>query len=371
MNPYKARQLPFNDIKWDELISLIGAANAGLAKFDGMLQSVRNPNILLSPLINKEAVLSSKIEGTQASMEDVLVYEADPKKKLDHSKYNDIMEINNYRVSILTLEKQLKSRPLSLNLIKKAHNILLRGVRGRFKSPGQFRNKQNYIGPDGCSIEEATYIPPDPKSVLSLMQNWEEYIHYPEKDPIVQLAIIKGQFEIIHPFMDGNGRIGRMLVPIFLFSKNVISRPVFYISSYFDKNRNDYYDSLDGITKNQNEGWFNWIKFFLEAVTNQANDNITKTTEILNLYEKTKTTLANNIHTQYSIQCLDGLFTKILFSSSSFAESTKIKKHTALRLLRDMEKHNIIKVISPSSGSRATLFVFPELFNISEGKKIF
>ena len=227
MKPFDPDGLPLDCIDWGAHVTLVGRANAALARYDGMLQGVVNPAVLLSPTTTQEAVLSSRIEGTQASMEEVLEYEAGSTEKIVPEKQADIQEIINYRDAMAVAVIELIKRPLCLNLIKELHRILLTSVRGRNKMPGEFRETQNCIGPPGCSIETATFVPPSPDNLPQALDNWEKYLHRDEKDGLVQLAVSKAQFEIIHPFLDGNDRLGRMLIPLFLYAKGLLSSPCF------------------------------------------------------------------------------------------------------------------------------------------------
>ena len=281
MRPYEPDSLPITSIDWSAHVPLIGQANAALARYDGMLQSIVNPAILLSPLTAQEAVLSSRIEGTQASMEEVLEYEADPEEELEPSKRADIQEIINYRRAMGIAVERLKERPLCLNLLKELHAVLLDSVRGRNKAPGEFRRSQVYVGPSGAPIEKATFVPPSADRVAPALDNWEKYLHYEEKDRLVQLAVVKAQLEIIHPFLDGNGRMGRMLVPLYLFDRGLLSSPMFYLSAYLEEHRDVYYERLLGVSRDGD--WNGWASFFLTAVVEQAAVNTQKTREILTL----------------------------------------------------------------------------------------
>lgn len=217
MKPCTPETLPLESLDWEKFIRLIGSANFELARYEGILQGIPNPAVLLSPLTTHEAVLSSKIEGTQATLDEVLEYEAS--MITDEQKYEDIKEILNYRQSMVFAVEWLKTKPITLDLFCEIHSILLDSVRGQNKLRGSFRKLQNYIGSPGSPIEEATFIPPSPERVVEFLTNLENYIHYEEKDTLVQLAIVHAQFEIIHPFLDGNGRLGRILIPLFLFEK--------------------------------------------------------------------------------------------------------------------------------------------------------
>ena len=254
--PFIPPKLPLGNIAWDTLLPSIVKANAALAKFDGLLENIQNPLIFLAPLLTQEAVLSSRIEGTEASFSDILEYEAAPQRPTKN--YNDIEEVINYRAALKYAEKELAKRPICLNLIRDIHAILLKGVRGENKARGEFRRIQNWIGPPGSTIETATFVPPSPELVLESLSNWERYCHYEEKDSLVQLSVIHAQFEIIHPFLDGNGRLGRILIPLFLKEKKLLKYPSLYVSEYFEKNREEYYKKLRNITEMGK--WNEWIE---------------------------------------------------------------------------------------------------------------
>jgi len=240
MRPFRPEKLPRTGIDWEQLIPGIAAAHRALAQFEGALLGVPNPDLLLSPLTTQEAVLSSRIEGTVSTFDEVLRFEAGDRPTEEH-KRQDIVEIINYRRALRAAESALARKPFNLNLLLELHGILLEGARGRRKGRGRFRTVQNYIVPPGGRVEDALYIPPEPDLVPAYMENWEAYYHAEERDALVQLAILHAQFEMIHPFVDGNGRIGRMIVPIFLFEKGLLPRPVFYLSAYLEANRHEYY----------------------------------------------------------------------------------------------------------------------------------
>ena len=364
MDTYQPDLLPLKSIDWTAHISLVGKANAQLARYDAMLQNIVNPGVLLSPLTIQEAVLSSRIEGTQASMEEVLEYEANPKEELEPSKYADIQEIINYRKAMGLAVTKLKERPLCLNLIRELHAVLLDSVRGRDGNPGEFRRMQNYIGLPGTPIEEAIFVPPSPEDITQTLYNWENYLHYPEKDTLVQLAVVKAQFELIHPFLDGNGRIGRMLIPVFLFAKKQLSSPVFYMSTYLESHREIYYQRLQAISR---EGdWNGWISFFLTALIEQAKININKTREILELYNQMKQRIPEITRSQYAIQAIDALFDRPIFQVSDFITRSAIPKDSARRMINALRKENIIKSLRPGRGRRAAILSFPVLVDITK-----
>jgi Fic family protein len=364
VKPYEPKQLPLDCIDWPAHVTLIGQANAALARYDGMLQSIVNPSVLLSPLTTQEAVLSSRIEGTQASMEEVLQFEADSQEPIDPSRRADIQEILNYRRAMAQAVSDLENRPFSLNLLRSLHATLLDSVRGRHQSPGRFRRVQNYVAPPGEPIERATYVPPVWQQVEPAMDNWERYLHGDEKDPLVQLAIAKAQFELIHPFQDGNGRLGRMLVPVFLFEKRLLTRPMFYLSAYLEQHREVYYHRLQAIS--QQDDWNGWVAFFLTALVEQARSNFLKTRKIMLLHERMKEYIPQATHSQYAIHAIDALFDRPIFQTSDFAARVGVSKSTADRILRKLKETGIVHELRPRRGRRAAVMVFTELVQIVE-----
>jgi len=360
MKPYIPQTLPLKSLNWTSLISLIGEANFELARYEGLLQGVVNPLVLLSPLTTQEAVLSSKIEGTQATLEEVLEYEASPTKISNRTE--DIQEIINYRQALFYAVEHLKSRPINLNLVKRLHYGLMDSVRGRDKARGEYRKTQNWLGRPGSPIEEATYVPPPPDRVTGSMSNFESYIQFKEKDRLVQLAIVHAQFEIIHPFLDGNGRLGRLLIPLFLVEKKMLSDPVFYISAYFDRNRDVYYEKLNNITKNND--WEDWITFFLKAVIEQSKTNIQKAQSIQDLYEDMKEAITKSVRSQFSIKAIDTIFERPIFNTTMFINRSDIPKSSAMRILRALKTIGVLDTLVEGKGSRPTTMVFGKLIKI-------
>ena len=370
MEPYIPDTLPLKTIDWERHVTLIGKANAALARYDGILLGMVNPQVLLSPLTTREAVLSSRIEGTQASLEEVLQYEADvgdPEKNqdlTDSPQIRDIHEIINYRKAMGTAVEKMSGRPFGINTIRELHRILLTGVRGRYKDPGEIRRIQNYIAAPGTPIDQATFIPPSPEIIMDALSNWEDYLYFTEKDPLVQLAVLKAQFELIHPFRDGNGRIGRMLVPIILYHKKILSQPMFYISSYLERNRDVYYERLLAISRDGD--WNGWISFFLEALVLQSEENSKKARAILELYNGMKTRVAKITRSQYSIQTIDVLFSSPIINSSDFSIKSGIPDRTAQRIIQRLEQDGILRMIREGRGNRSPTYLFLDLLEITE-----
>ena len=366
MRPYIPEDLPIHNLDFRRLFPFVGEANGELARFDGLLQSLLQPELMLAPLINEEAELSSRIEGTQATMEDILRYDAGlatPKEKAD-----DLHEVINYRSVMRYAAEALHHRQISLGFIREMHQILMDGVRGDEKSPGRFRITQNYIGRPGCSIDEATFVPPDPVRLTSDLEAWERYISGDDVDALLQCAVMHAQFELIHPFNDGNGRIGRLLIPLLLFQKRKLCRPAFYISAYLEKHRDVYYDCLKGISREQD--WNRWIEFFLKAISAQARNNSVIVKKILGLYEEMKRIFDETLRTRFSIQVLDTIFSLPVFQSSDFYEKSGLVKKTANGILTQLKQIGIIEELIPASGSKPALLTFSRLVEVIEGHKI-
>lgn len=361
-------ELPVANLDWRGLMPRIGAANAALARYDGILQALPNSAVLLSPIRANEAVLSSRIEGTQATLEEVLQQDAGIPQ--EESRLADIIEIMNYRAAVRIAERQLKHRHLTLSLLKGVHQRLLRGVRGDEKSPGQFRIEQNWIGKPGCTIEEARFIPPNPMVLPQALEQWERYLGTHDEDPILHVAVAHAQFEILHPFKDGNGRIGRMLIPLLLFQRHALSSPMFYLSEFLETHREQYYDGLLEITENGN--WQGWVEFFIGAIIAQAESNKDKVRRMLTLYDSLKERVRKITHSQYGIPALDSFFKSPIINATKFAKQSGIENRvTSNGILKQFLKADIIRISRKGSGRSPAVYVLPELINIVEGKEVF
>lgn len=358
--PFTLSKLP-PKIDYSLLIKEIGNARDALGELRGLLVNISNLNLLISPLLTKEAVLSSQIEGTQATLEDVLKYEAEGKVSQKDSIEEDIREIINYRKAIYLAINELKKKPINENLIKKLHFILLDSVRGYNKDRGHLRRTQVYIGLPGTPIEKAIYIPPSITELPQLLSNWTKYINsYREQDPLIQIGIAHYQFEAIHPFMDGNGRIGRLLIPLFLYQRKILPYPILYVSGYFESHRKEYYSLLNQV--NTTQTWEPWLKFFLQAVRVQAEITATTIYEIKFLYEKLKKEVTT-VNSVYAVDLLGIIFSKPIITFASIKKDVKAKSHqTIYNLLNKFVKIGILKPIS--NKGRNQKYIFSELLRI-------
>ncbi|MCK4330020.1 Fic family protein [candidate division WOR-3 bacterium] len=345
---------PKHSVKFSsELQTLLSKADRTLARLDGVVTVLPNPDLFIAMYVKKEALLSSQIEGTQASLEGVLEFEADltPKEDID-----DIKEVVNYIKALDYGIEKLKKFPMSLRLIKEIHKILIKGTRGTHKTPGKFRRTQNWIGPPGASLNEATFVPPPPGMVLELMGNLEKFIHGKDNiPPLIKIALIHSQFETIHPFLDGNGRIGRLLITFYLYWMNILSKPLLYLSFYFKKNRAEYYDFL---MKVRTEGvWEKWIRFFLKGIGEVSEEATNTARKIIKLKDDLITKLyENSISSIYAVKLIDLLFKNPVIDVKNIVEELNTHRDTANELVKRFEKIGILKEITGKQRYKKYIF---------------
>jgi len=367
MKPAIPEKLPIEGLNWEALIPACGRANRALARFDGILTHLRNPDLLKTPLTTREAVLSSKIEGTVVTVGEVFRFEAGDEPEQE-SKRLDIEEIVNYRAALRGAERELEHRPFSLRLVLQLHKILLDSVRGHNKAPGSFRRFQNHIGRPGSTIEEAEFVPPSPENLKEALGEWEKYYHAEEKDELVQLALVHAQFEFLHPFLDGNGRIGRILIPLFLYNKGILSSPTFYLSEYLEEHREEYISRLRALGERR-EAWTEWCLFFLEALTVQAERNATKVRTILELYDNLKMQIVSNTNSKYAVPVLDAMFAQPIFQTGTLLARQGMPPRVVLmRLLHRMVDEKMLLMLLPASGRRAAVYSLHELVVLCDSK---
>ena len=335
---------PSPAIRYDEeLQSLLSTADRSLARLDGITTVLPNPDLFIAMYVKKEALLSSQIEGTQASLEGVLEFEADliPKENLD-----EIKEVINYVRALNHGIERLKELPMSLRLIREIHKILLEETRGAHRNPGQFRRSQNWIGPPGFPLSEAIFVPPPPDLVIPAMGELEKFLHQESNiPPLVKIGLIHAQFETIHPFLDGNGRIGRLLITFYLFWKEILSKPLLYLSFYLKKKRPEYYELL---MKVRTDGaWEEWIKYFLIGISDTSKEAANSAREIIQLKDKLIAELyKNSIASIYAVRLIDLLFKTPLISTKEIIDKLKISKEAANELVKKFEKIDILKEIT-------------------------
>jgi Fic family protein len=262
----------------------------------------------------------------------------------------------------------LEQLPLCMRVLNAAHAVLMDGVRGQGKSPGTFRKIPNWIGPPGCSVDEARFVPISPEKLPDAMKGWETYVHAQTPDRLVQLALLHAEFEALHPFLDGNGRLGRMFVPLFLFSIGLLQSPMFYISAYLEARRDEYYEHLLAVSRDND--WTGWCVFFLTALIEQAKENHAKARAIVDLYQTEKERIVELSRSHYAIRALDFFFHRPIFSTSSFIETTGIPKTTANRMLAAFQKGGLLSVFRSAEGRKPAVLAFNALLEIAEGANI-
>lgn len=324
---------------------------------------MHNSEILLAPLRSKEAVVSSRMEGTISTVDEILQYEADFGGVTDTKGMvrSDVIETNLYQKALKSAQEAInKGYPLSEYLIKSAHQELLSFGRGAKKSPGEYKIEQNYLGDK--YQKNISFIPISPEKLNDGMEQLFKYIN--EKDEILLLktAIAHIEFEALHPFKDGNGRIGRMLITLMLWKSGVISQPHFYISSYFEENKDLYIEKMRNVSLENN--WTDWCIFFLHAIEEQSIKNLEIAENISNLYNEMKEKFREILSSQYSLNALDFVFTNPLFRNSKFINESGIPKSTAKRFPKILIEEGLLKVQDESSGTRSALYSFEPLMRL-------
>lgn len=359
-------ELPTKGYRTEDFVEVLGEANRMIARFDVAIQGMLNPSLFITPLATQEAVSSSNIEGTQTNVNDIYDHEAGV--NFSDRTEGDVKEVLNYRNALRFSAENVQDRPISKALVREMHRILLQGVRGEHRTPGSFRTVQNWIGHMGCGIEDATYIPPNPAFVEMLMDNWLDYVvNYREIDPLVQAAIMHVQFEMIHPFLDGNGRMGRLLIPLFLHKAGVLYRPFFYMSAYLEAHRKEYYARLNDV--HESKDWGKWIAFFLRGIIAQATDNLERIHAISRLYEACGKKLREVTHSANYPLILDALFEMPSYTLPGMCQHIREKnpncRETTLRhLLQLVTKSGLVSCARESSGRKPALYRFTSLYNI-------
>jgi len=357
-----------------EIIKAAGEANRALARYDALVAHSPNPRLVLTPLASREALLSSRIEGSQSTLNEVLQFEEDDATVARGEKRDDLSEIRNYIAALNLGAANLAERPFSLHILKELHAKLLGAgsVRGKTKNPGNFRARQNWIGVPGMLQEQATFVPPDPVLVPELMEKWARFYHADQPDILVQVAVLHAQFELIHPFEDGSGRLGRLIIPLFLYEKNAVGRPNFYLSAYFERHRDIYMAALKGLNARPGN-WEHWVRFFLKAVAAQATDDYQKTGRMMAVYEDMKLRFVDITRSRFAVPVLDAIFEKPVFSTTHIQKSLRQMERppsapTVGGMLKKLVRHDVLQVSRSGLGRRATIYVFGELMELLDGE---
>ena len=326
-----------------EIIRLLSDADRALGRLDGVATVLPNPDLFVAMYVKQEAVFSSQIEGTQSTLEDVLEYEAGSGKE---QRPRDVEEVVNYVAAMNMGLERLKELSLSLRLIREIHEVLLRGVRGGERTPGEFRRTQNWVGPANCTLLDAEYVPPPPHHMKEGLSNLEKFLHDRSALPVlIHCALAHAQFETIHPFLDGNGRMGRLLITFLLCERHILNRPLLYLSYYLKAHRAEYYDRLMAI---RNGGdWEGWVKFFLRGVYEVSQASTETARAILHLREDHRQLITEKLSNSVNgLRLLDRLFEIPLITIRVASEYMGVSYVTASSVIQNMEEMGILKEIT-------------------------
>jgi len=340
-----------------EVLQLLSKADRELGRLDMYSNYIPNVDLYISMHVAKEATQSSRIEGTQTNIDDALL----DKEDIPLDKRDDWEEVQNYIKAMQWALLALDKLPFSARLIREAHKVLLQGVRGEKKQPGEFRTSQNWIG--GATLNDAVFVPPVHTAVPELMSDIEKFLHneeiqFPE---LLKIGLVHYQFETIHPFLDGNGRVGRLLIPLYLVSKGILQKPILYLSDFFEKNRKLYYDNLTLVReKNDLNQWF---KFFLVGIIQTAESGIATFDKILQLQKSTETQLQTlGSRAANAKKVVDYLYERPIINAEKISEITGISMPTAYKLIVDLERLEVLKEIT--GGQRGRTYVYDKYFQI-------
>lgn len=328
-------------LEWDDaLVSFKSRADIALGTLSGIAETLPNPHLLIYPFIRREAVLSSRIEGTQSSLSDLLLFEA-----TQVEKQRDVREVQNYVRAMEYGLKRLNELPLSLRFIRELHGILMEGVRGEHATPGEFRRSQNWIGAAGATLKEATFVPPPVPEMQQCLDQLEKFLHSDTGiPPIAQAAMVHYQFEAIHPFLDGNGRIGRLLVTLLLCQRNVLSKPLLYLSAFFERHRQQYYELL--LKVSQAGDWREWLEFFLKAVAEQSEDAVSRSRRLLELLRQYSQLARERRLSPTAVQLVELIFMKPVLNVKTVQESLGVSFPSAQNAIVLLEAAGILTEIT-------------------------
>ena len=360
---YHYDQFPPKQLSYESFVDGLIRATDAIARYDQMLKNMHNSEILLAPLRNQEAVISSRMEGTVSTMDEILKYEA------DHE--GEAKEVPNVRLEVIETilyQRALKSAqgamndgyPISQSMIKAIHQRLLSFGRGAKKSPGEFKIEQNYLA--DRNKKKILFVPIRPEKLQDGLDVLFEYISNNTEPALIKAAMTHIEFEALHPFKDGNGRIGRMLITLMLWKSGTISAPNFYVSGYFEENKDEYIDTMRRVSESGN--WNEWCSFFLKAIEEQAIKNLAIAENIRTLYEEMKQIFSDVLSSKWSVTALDFVFTNPVFRNNKFTSNSGISSATAARFTRTLLDEDIIRTVEEASGRRPALYSFEPLMKL-------
>ncbi len=360
---YHYERFPPSKLDFGQIVNPLIKATDALARYDQMLKNMHNSEILLAPLRNQEAVISSRMEGTISTMDEILKFEADSENDTEEAKNvrSEVFETILYQRALINAQKAMTDGyPLSQHLVKTIHQQLLSFGRGARKSPGQFKNEQNYLA-DKIK-QKVLFVPISPEKLNDGLEKLFDYISNSDDPILIKTALMHLEFEALHPFQDGNGRIGRMLITLLLWSTKTISEPYFYISGYMEENKDEYIDTMRNVSENND--WEKWCVFFLNAVEKQAIKNLEIAENIKNLYEEMKHIFSDTLSSKWSVNALDYIFTNPIFRNNRFTSKSGIPGPTAARFTRMLLEKELIRTLEEASGRRPALYAFEPLLQL-------
>jgi Fic family protein len=359
---YIPKPLP-PELSWSPtLINHLTNAERSIARLEEVGQSFPVPHVLARPFVRKEAVLSSQIEGTQTSFQNLLHYEA--KQLTFLADAPDAHEVQNYVKALDYGLERIKTLPMSIRLIKELHEILMKGVRGELSTPGEIRRSQNWIGRPGATLENARYVPPPMDEMMNCLAALEKYLHQDSDLPaLIRIGLIHYQFETIHPFLDGNGRIGRLIITLLLSTWQILTQPLLYLSIFIEKNKTEYYDRLLAVSlKGQ---WNEWLLFFLEGVHEQAEDAVVKISALQTVRGKYQQQFSNDRNREKLVAVVDYLISTPISSITQAQENTNLGSYTMIQRYFDKLLHYGV-IEEMSGGRRNRIFQAREILRILE-----
>jgi Fic family protein len=335
------------ELDWTpRLIGALSDADRLVGRLAGEGGRLANPHILIRPFVRREAVLSSKIEGTQATLGELLAAEAGA---IVNRSPEDLQEVGNYVVALEHGISRLKKLPLCVRLTRELHKKLMTGVSGHQAEPGRFRNIQNWICKPGSTVATASYIPPPPAEVEPCLAAWEKFLHESNLPPLVTIALAHYQFEAIHPFVDGNGRVGRLLITLFLIERQILPTPLLYLSAFFEASRRDYYDGLRGIS--ERGAWNDWIEYFLLGVARMSEDALSRATRINQLLAKWQK-MISGAASKSPLRVVELLGANPFITTNGVADRLSVAFTTAQRAIERLERVGIVKQMSEAKRDR-------------------
>ena len=335
------------EIAWTpKLLRVLSDADRLIGQLAGEGRRLPNPHLLMRPFVKREAVLSSRIEGTQATLGELLA--ADAGAVVDRNP-EDLREVANYVLALEHGLKRLSHLPLSLRLVKEIHAKLMEGVRGGIAAPGEFRRSQNWIGPAGCTLNNASHVPPPPDELMTCLGDWEKFLHDRSMPPLAQMAMLHYQFEAIHPFLDGNGRVGRLLITLFLVERGILPTPLLYLSAFFEATRREYYDRLSAVTAKS--AWADWLEYFFNGIARTSDDALSRAARINRLMDQWRQSVGRTA-SRTPPQLVELLAENPYWTINKVAQRLDVAFTTAQRAVEKLESLGILNQTSGSQRGR-------------------